>query len=90
MATQSHTTEETYSTRDISKMPPTRAAIEVARMTEGATASVEPEDNVTFLKVTFTGDMHPSAYALIEDHRFIITAATRREPGLELFRSVHR
>jgi hypothetical protein len=90
MATQSHSTVGEYSTIDIREMPPTRAAIEVARMTKGATASVEPEDNVTFLKVTFTGDMHPSAYALIEDHRFIITATTRREPGLELFRSVHR
>jgi len=90
MATQSHTTVGEYSTIDISKMPPTRAAIEVARMTEGATASVEPGDSKTVLKVTFTDDMHPSAYALIEDHSFIITPASRRETVLELFRTVYR
>jgi hypothetical protein len=90
MATQSHSTEETYSTTDISEMPPTRAAIEVVRVTDGATVSIEPGDNSTALRVTFTDDMHPNAYALISDHRFIITRESREEPGVSFFRTVFR
>ena len=90
MATQSHSTEKSYSTTDISKMPPTRAAIEVVRTTDGATVSIEPGDNSTYLRVKFTDDMHPNAYALISDHRFIITRQSRKEPGVSLFRTVFR
>jgi len=90
MATQSHSTEKSYSITDISEMPPTRAAIEVARMTEGATVSVKTCANKSTLKVKFTDDMHLGAYALINEHRFIITPESRREAGLYLFRTVYR